>query len=67
MNFIASRSYLREENHCADKMANLGYNVQTLTWWEEFPLEVMSDFTCGKSRIQFSFALFQFLVYHIAI
>jgi len=44
MNFVASH-ILREENHCADKMANLGYNVQTLTWWEEFPLEVMSDFT----------------------
>jgi len=47
MNFIVFH-ILKERNHFADKMANLGFNVQTLTWWDETPLKVMAGFARNK-------------------
>ena len=56
MNFIAS-NILREENHCADKIANLEFNVQTLTWWNEVPLELMPYLARNKLELpNFRFA-----------
>jgi len=59
MNFIISH-ILREWNHCADKMTKSRFNVQTLTWWDEVPLEVMSDFARNRLRLpNFRYAYFE--------
>jgi len=41
-------------------MTKSRFNVQTLTWWDEVPLEVMSDFARNRLRLpNFRYAYFE--------
>ncbi|PNX74636.1 protein trichome birefringence-like 18 [Trifolium pratense] len=47
MRFMATDIY-REENHCVDKLANIGLTVQTFTWWDDVHRALSMDFARNK-------------------
>src|SRR4051812_16519789 len=52
-NFFFAWHAFREGNQCADKFANLGFQVNCFTWWNEVPPNILLDFT--KNKLRFSF------------
>lgn len=39
---------VREGNHCADKLANLGLSVVNFTWWNYPPAEILEDLSRNR-------------------
>jgi len=38
----------REENHCADKLADIDFSPQTHMWWDSLPGEICIDFARNR-------------------
>lgn len=49
-NFLATHIY-KEGNHCADKLAKLGFLVSNFTWWAGIHIDVAHDFNRNKFGI----------------
>lgn len=47
MNFMISHIF-REDNNCANKLANLGLSLQTFTWWHVAPNVILEDLVRNK-------------------
>jgi hypothetical protein len=63
MSFIIAHIY-REDNHYADKLANLGLSLTDLTWWDIAPSSIREEL--ARIRLVFlvlDFAKFECLVW----
>ena len=47
MAFMVTHIY-REDNRCADKLANIGLSSQSFTWWDQMPTQIGGDFTRNR-------------------
>jgi len=47
MNFLVSHIY-REDNVCADALANIGLNIQGFVWWQDAPNNIRQDVVKNK-------------------
>lgn len=47
MSFFVTHIY-REGNHCADKLADIGFSIPYLFWWDSIPREIVWDFARNR-------------------
>lgn len=43
----------REGNHCADKLADIGFSLQSQYWWDSIPREICWDFARNRNGLPF--------------
>jgi hypothetical protein len=50
MNFVVSYAY-KEENQCANELANIDFTIDRLTIWFKTPFQIRSCFAANKMSI----------------